>query len=71
MVKKIILIIILAMPVGILFAQKGFYVGYENGLKFDKFFYVNSKGYSLTQMPVDGVFGGYVGYKLKNYTFET
>lgn len=52
-------------------SQTGFYLGYENGIKFDKFFYVNSKGNSLTQMPMDGVFGVYAGYKLKSYTFES
>jgi len=52
-------------------SQTGFYLGYENGIKFDKFFYVNSKGYSLSQLPADGVLGFYGGYKLKSYTFET
>ncbi|NOX85692.1 MAG: hypothetical protein GXO86_06975 [Chlorobi bacterium] len=69
--KKLQLIIILLTFTGTSVAQNSFYVGYENGIKFDKFFYVNSKGYSLTQMPIDGVFGGYVGYKLKRATFET
>lgn len=69
--KKVAIFICFVLFTNVGMSQTGFYLGYENGLKFDKFFYVNSKGYSLTLMPADGLFGAYVGYKLKSYTFET
>lgn len=53
------------------FSQSGMYFGGEAGLKIDNFQYVNSKGYALRMLPVDGAFGGYMGYNLKGYTFET
>jgi len=51
-------------------AQEGFYIGYENGGLFDKYHYINSKGYSLTQSSIGGVFGGYLGYKYNSYNLE-
>lgn len=59
--KKTALIIFLLVLSYAGMSQTGFYLGYENGIKFDKFFYVNSKGYSLTKMPADGVLGAYAG----------
>ncbi len=53
------------------FAQNGFYLGYENGAKWDKFYYINDKGYNLEQLQLDGVFSAYIGYRLKEYTIET
>lgn len=52
-------------------AQTGLYIGYENGGLFDRYHYVNSKGFSLSQSSIGGVFGGYVGYKVNGYTLET
>ncbi|NCA85791.1 MAG: hypothetical protein EOM83_09475, partial [Clostridia bacterium] len=53
------------------FSQDGFYLGYENGGLFDRYHYVNSKGYELTQGSIGGVYGGYVGYKQNSYSLET
>lgn len=53
------------------FAQNSFYLGYENGGKWDKFHYINDKGYYLEQLQLDGVFSVNVGYRLKEYTIET
>lgn len=69
--KKGTLIIIATFLVISLFAQKNFYVGYENGGLFDRHHYVNEKGYSSSQFSIGGVLGGYVGYRLQTYTFET
>ncbi len=69
--KKLIVIFFLTLFAETAVSQNGFYLGYENGLKIDKFYYINSKGYSLTQSAFDGVWGAYVGYKIKNYTLET
>ncbi|MHC1773995.1 MAG: hypothetical protein AB9834_01155 [Lentimicrobium sp.] len=52
-------------------AQTGLYIGYENGGLFDRYHYINSKGFSLSQSSIGGVFGGYVGYKVNGYTLET
>lgn len=52
-------------------AQTGLYIGYENGGLFDRYHYVNSKGFSLSQSSIGGVFGGFVGYKVNSYTLET
>jgi hypothetical protein len=52
-------------------AQNGFYIGYENGGLFDKYHYINSKGFSLSQSSIGGVFGGYAGYKYNSYSVET
>jgi hypothetical protein len=69
--KTVATIFISLMLSGVAISQSGFYVGYENGGKLDKFFYVNSKGNSLSQWSIDGVWGAYAGYKIKRYTFET
>lgn len=53
------------------FAQKGFYLGYENGIKWDKFHYINEKENELNHFGFDGVIGVVVGYKIKGYTIET
>ncbi len=52
-------------------AQNGFYIGYENGGLFDKYHYINSKGFSLTQSSIGGVLGGYAGYKYNSYNLES
>jgi len=52
-------------------SQTGLYLGAEAGVNWDKFFYINSRGYSLGQYTFNGNWGGYLGYKLKHYTFET
>jgi hypothetical protein len=52
-------------------AQNGFYLGYENGGLFDRYQYINSKGFSLSQSSIGGVLGGYVGYKYNSYSLET
>ncbi|MBK6964409.1 MAG: hypothetical protein IPH20_10870 [Bacteroidales bacterium] len=49
-------------------AQSGLFIGYENGGLFDRYHYVNSKGFSLSQSSIGGVFGGFVGYKVNSYT---
>jgi hypothetical protein len=69
--KKAFIILILTAIVVTTVAQTGLYIGYENGFKFDRFHYVNSKGINLTGLQPGGVFGGYVGYKFDNYTLET
>jgi hypothetical protein len=53
------------------YSQTGFYVGGEAGVKWDNFFYINSLGYSLGQYSYNGTWGGFAGYKLNNFTFET
>ncbi len=53
------------------FSQGGFYVGYENGGLFDRFHYVNDKGYTLSQTSIGGILGGYAGYKSKGFSIET
>lgn len=53
------------------FAQNGLYIGYENGGLFDRYHYINSKGFSLSQSSIGGVLGGYVGYKFNSYSLET
>lgn len=69
--KRVLVVLMLVLLQTSVFSQSGFYLGGETGLKFDRFHYINSKGYALTMLPVDGVFGGYIGYKLKGYTIET
>lgn len=69
--KKLPLILFSLFISGICLSQNGFYVGYENGGLFDRFHYVNSKGFELTQTSIGGVLGGIVGYKYKNYSLET
>ena len=53
------------------FSQSGLYFGGEAGMKFDMYHYVNSKGNDLTMLPVDGVWGGHVGYNYNGFTVET
>lgn len=69
--KTIFLILLSTIIVGTTLAQTGFYVGYENGGKWDKWHYINSKGFALNEMQLDGVFGGYFGYKHKSYSVES
>jgi hypothetical protein len=69
--KNIFLILTSILLTGTSLAQNGFYIGYENGGLFDKYHYVNSKGFSLSQTSIGGVFGGYVGYKNNSYNIET
>jgi len=52
-------------------SQTGFYLGGEAGVNWDKFFYINSRGYSLGQYTFNGNWGANLGYKLKHYTFES
>lgn len=52
-------------------AQKGLYIGYENGLKFDFYNYIDNQANTLKMLPLDGVWGGYLGYKMGDYTIET
>ncbi len=67
--KKILFILFLFVyNVG--FSQKGFYFGYENGGVFDRYYYVNSKGYTLFQTSLGGSVGGYVGYKYNNFNID-
>ena len=68
--KKIHLTFLMALVVFTANSQTGLYLGGEAGVKWDHFFYINSKGYSLGQYTVDGSWGGYLGYKLKSFTFE-
>ncbi len=69
--KKLLSILFTLSISGICLSQNGFYVGYENGGLFDRFHYVNSKGFELTQTSIGGVLGGIVGYKYKSYSLET
>ncbi len=69
--RKVFIILILTTTVITTFAQTGLYIGYENGFKFDKFHYVNSKNYSLSGVQQVEVLGGYIGYKLADFTLET
>lgn len=67
-----LIIILFALVINFIgFAQEGIYIGYENGGKFDKFHYVNSEGFALSMLPLDGVLGAYIGYNLQGYTLET
>lgn len=52
-------------------AQKGLYVGYENGLKWDFYDYIDNEATNYNHLAMDGVWGGYLGYKWKGYTVET
>lgn len=52
-------------------AQKGFYIGYENGGLFERYNYVNSKAKTLTQSSIGGIFGGYAGFQFNSYSVET
>lgn len=69
--KNVFIILFLTAIAGTTIAQTGLYIGYENGFKFDKFHYINSKSINLTGVQPGGVFGGYLGYKFDNYTVET
>lgn len=69
--KKLIGILFTLMLTITCFAQNGFYLGYENGGKLDKFHYINDKGYSLEQLSLDGIFSINIGYRLKDYSIET
>ena len=69
--KFTIFAIVFIFSINLLHAQNGFYVGYENGCKWDQYQYLNSKGYSLNKYQFDGVWGGYIGYRLNNVTLET
>ncbi len=69
--KKPFLILFSLFISGICLSQNGFYIGYENGGLFDRFHYVNSKGFELTQTSIGGVLGGIGGYKYKSYSIET
>jgi len=53
------------------YSQTGLYLGGEAGINWDRFFYINSRGYSFGQYTFNGNWGGYLGYKLKHYTIET
>jgi hypothetical protein len=68
--KKLTIVLITLMLSFTCLAQNGFYIGYENGGLFDRYHYVNSKGYSINQSTIGGVFGGYVGYKINSYNLE-
>ena len=52
-------------------AQKGLYIGYENGIKFDFYDYIDNNANTYNHLAMDGVWGGYVGYKWKGYSVET
>ncbi len=69
--KKLIVVSLMMFLALTANAQTGFYIGGEAGIKWDNFSYINTRGYSLGQYSVNGTWGGYLGYKLKNYTFET
>lgn len=69
--KKLFVILAASLLSATCIAQDGFYLGYENGGLFDRYHYVNSKGYELTQGSIGGVYGGYVGYKQNSYSLET
>ncbi len=69
--KRVFLVLVSTIIFGTVMAQTSWYIGYENGVKWDNYSYINSNGFYLQQYQLDGVFGGYVGYKLKEYTFET
>ena len=53
------------------YSQKGLYVGYENGLKYDFYDYTDSRATSYNHLAMDGLWGGYVGYAWKGYSVET
>jgi len=67
-VKLTILLVLFAITAN---SQTGFYLGAEAGVNWDRFFYINTRGYSLGQYTLNGNWGGYLGYKHKHYTFET
>jgi hypothetical protein len=71
--RKFMLFVILTATIFIdtNLAQTGIYLGYENGFKFDRFNYINSKGYSVNKPSFNEILGGYIGYKLDRYTFES
>jgi hypothetical protein len=72
--RKIVIFIILTLLVWSIKAQTGLYVGMENGPKWDRFHYINSKGFVLNKtscIPMWGLWGCYIGYKLDRYTLET
>lgn len=68
--KKLFVILAALLLSEIGMAQNGFYIGYENGGLFDKYHYVNNKGFSLTQSSIGGLLGGYFGYKQESYNLE-
>lgn len=53
------------------FAQSNLYLGFEGGFLLDRYYYVNSKSYSLTQNTIGGLYGGFVGYRWQKYCFES
>jgi hypothetical protein len=71
--KKLLLMaaLVAAFSVETVSSQTGIYIGYENGLKWDKFNYINSKGFSANHTSFNSLYGGYVGFKLNRYTIET
>lgn len=69
--KQVLSMIMLALFVSICNSQNSFYIGYENGGKWDNFSYINSKGYQLTQLQLDGVLSLNVGYRFEKYTIES
>jgi|WetSurMetagenome_2_1015567.scaffolds.fasta_scaffold449596_1 hypothetical protein len=71
--KKTLLLTIFVSSLfaGTITAQTGVYLGYENGIKWDRFNYINSKGYTLNKPAFNAMLGGYVGYKINRYTIET
>lgn len=66
-----VLILICTFNGQTLIAQTGLYLGYENGTKWDRFSYIDSKGNSLNTTSFNGILGGYVGYKFDRFSFET
>lgn len=69
--KKLIVVILAGFIQVSAFSQSGFYFGGDAGFKFDMYHYVNSKGNDLTMLPLDGVWGGYLGYNYNGFTLET
>lgn len=54
-----------------LHSQDGLYLGYEGGVKWNKFMYVNEKGFHGTNLDYTLTTGGYLGYKHQNFTLES
>jgi len=57
--------------IGTVFAQTGIYFGIENGPRWDKFNYINSRGFYANKLTTNYILGGFVGFKLNHYSIET
>jgi hypothetical protein len=70
--KKPIFLILFLLGSYLVYSQQSYYLSYENGVKSDRFFYLNQNAQSYHCSTIDGVFGVNFGYRFKKgFTLES